>query len=73
MKMNFWIVFAIVGLLLDVVSYRAKLNFKLKSIPLSAFDVFTEYRTNHQELYPMILGPIFIWFLAYLLTGLFIK
>ena len=65
----FWIVFPIVGVIFDALSYRARLT----AIPLSTYDVWKEYFTNHQPLFPMITGPTFVWLLAYFLTALFIK
>ena len=69
MKLNFWIVFLIVGAILDAVSHRARMT----AIPMSTYDVYDEYVNNHQNLYPMILGPLFVWTSAYYITSLFIK
>ena len=69
MKYYFWIVFLIVGLIFDALSFKVRMT----AIPLSTFDVYTEFFSNHQPLFPMIFGPTFVWLLAYFITALFIK
>ena len=68
-KFWFWIVFLIVGLILDTVSYSTRMT----AIPMSTFDVYDEYVNNHQNLFPMVLGPLFVWLSSYFITSLFIK
>ena len=69
MKTNFWVVFLIIGAVLDSLSW----NYRLTAIPLSTIDLYTEYYTNHQPLIPTIFGPLFVWLSAYFITGIFIK
>ena len=55
--------------IIDGISYW----YRAVAIPVSILDVYDEWANNHQDILPMIFGPVFTLLLSYFIAGFFIK